>query len=98
MARNLRKLLADKATQDEPEIIRGQGYGFSTDPVPDAPPARTTPTSEEVTRQAPPATNRVSVRIRADLVKKCKLLAVQNDTTIAELIESFIERGLQEYK
>lgn len=96
MPRNLNKLIADKASSNAnpPEIIRGQGYSFSTDTLPQQTP---TPAKAEATTSDGDSekADRRSVRVRADLLKQCKLIALESDKTLAEVIEQAIEYWLQ---
>jgi Ribbon-helix-helix protein, copG family len=87
MTNRIKKLLDKKKEEaNEVDIVRGAGFQFS-DEV--AIPNDATKVSRE------PTPTRVSVRIRQDLAKKCKKLAVDLDTSMAELIEQFVEEGLE---
>lgn len=94
-SRDLNKLIADKASSNSkpPEIIRGQGYSFSTETPTMQPP---TPSTEATTSDSDnEKADRRSVRVRADLLKQCKLIALESDKTLAEVIEQAIEYWLQ---
>jgi hypothetical protein len=82
---DLNKLLAPKAAQP---IVRGKGFQLSTEQEETAPTA--------APRPAPP--ERQSVRIRKDLLKRCRRIAVEEETTLAEIIETAVDEWLQRHQ
>jgi hypothetical protein len=44
---------------------------------------------------APEGDRRLTINLRADLHKKLKLMAVEQETTIGEIIEALVERDLK---
>jgi len=88
--RDLSKILQQSGSGAEPEIVRGQGYTLSTNQQQDH--------WQGQEEQPIPVPDRRSVRLRIDLAKKFKKLAVDEDVTMGELVERAMEEFLERYE